>query len=112
LHKVNIPPKKRAVLSVEEKEQIAAQLLATSESLISTAQAVKTAGLKSPERSETNKKRVYRKAQKIKCIGVDESASTIASSGSASTPRQLVMEPNPTSQLQSVPSLSVPLSNS
>jgi len=100
------------VLSVEEKERIATQLLAASEGLISTAQAMKTAGLKSPERSETSKKRVYRKAQKIKCIGIDESATTIASCGSASTPRQLVMEPNPTSQEQSVSSLSAPPSNS
>ena len=112
LHNPTMPPKKRPVLSVNEKERIAAQLLAASEGLISTAQAMKTAGLKTPERSETSKKRVYRKAQKIKCVGVDDGATTLASSGSASTPRQLVMEPNLNSQEQSVSSLSAPPSNS
>ena len=112
LHNPTMPPKKRPVLSVNEKERIAAQLLAASEGLISTAQAMKTAGLRTPERSETSKKRVYRKAQKIKCVGVDDGATTLASSGSASTPRQLVMEPNLNSQEQSVSSLSAPPSNS
>jgi len=106
-------PKKRPVLSVEEKEQIAAQLLAASEGLLSTAQAMKTCGMTSPQRSESRKKRVYRKAKKIKCVGLDDLTTTIAASASASTPRQLVMEPVPTSQEQhSVSSLSAPPSNS
>jgi len=57
-------PKKKTNLSVAEKERIAAQLLAASGGLFLTAQAMKTAGLKTPERSETSKKRVYRKTQK------------------------------------------------
>jgi len=104
-------PKKKTNLSVEEKERIAAQLLAASEGLISTAQAMKTAGLKTPERSETSKKRVYRRAQKIRLIGQEGGATTYASSTTASTPRQLVMQQNRTSQL-SVSSLSAPPSNS
>jgi len=54
--------KKKPPLSLEEKERIAAQLLAAPEGLISAATAMKCVGLKSPERDETRKKRVYRKA--------------------------------------------------
>ena len=103
-------PKKKTNLSVAEKERIAAQLLAASEGLFSTAQAMKTAGLKTPERSETSKKRVYRKAQKIKLVGHNDGVPTLASSTTASTPRQLLMEPNTNSEL-SVSSLSAPPSN-
>ena len=103
-------PKKKTNLSVAEKERIAAQLLAASEGLFSTAQAMKTAGLKTPERSETSKKRVYRKAQKIKLVGHKDGVATLGSSTTVSTPRQLLMEPNTNSQL-SVSSLSAPPSN-
>jgi len=85
--------------------------LAASEGLILTAQAIKTAGLITPQRTETSKKRVCRKAQKIKLVGHDDGTTTFVSSVTASTPRQLVMEPNPTSH-NSVSSLSAPLSNS
>jgi len=104
-----MPPKKRPVYSVEERERIAAQLLAASEGLLSTAQAMKQAGLNSPEMSESRKKSVYRHAKDITFVSTKDST---ASSASASTPRQLVMEPNPTSQEQSVSSLSAPPSNS
>jgi len=112
LSKVLNMAKKKPSLSLEEKERIAAQLLAASEGLISTATAMKYAGMRTPERDETRKKRVYRKAQKIKCIGVDAMSSNPASSASASTPRQLVMESDQLSHSQSVSSLSAPLSNS
>jgi len=112
LHNLNMPPKKRPVLSKEEKERIAAQLLAASEGLISTALAMKTVGFKSPERDEKTKKRVYRKAQKIRCVGGhDDTTAMWGSSASTSTPRQLVMEPNPRSQDHSISSLSAPPSN-
>jgi len=47
--------KEESQLSVEEKERIAAQLLAASEGIISTAEAMKIATLKTPERSEVRK---------------------------------------------------------
>jgi len=99
--------KKKTNLSVEEKERIAAQLLAASEGLISTAEAMKTAGLKTPKQTETSKKRVYRKAQKIKLVGPDDGVTTLASSATTSTPRHLIKEPNPTLQ-HSISSLSAP----
>jgi len=107
-----MPPKKRPVLSKEEKERIAAQLLAASEGWISTALAMQTVGFKSPERDEKTKKRVYRKAQKIQCVGGhDDTTAMWGSSASTSTPSQLVMEPNPRSQDHSISSLSAPPSN-
>jgi len=42
LHKANMPPKKQPALSVEEKERTAAQVLAASEGLFSTATTMKS----------------------------------------------------------------------
>jgi len=104
-------PKKKVNLSVEEKERIAAQLLAASEGIISTAEAMKIATLKTPERSEARKKKIYRRAKTMKVSGRDNGVITFGSSTTASTPRQLQMEADPTSQ-HSVSSLSAPPSNS
>ena len=90
---------------------IAVQLLAASEGLISTATAMKHVGFKSPERDETRKKKEGRKAQKIK-FRVDPLRHTVASPARASTPHQLVMEPDELSKGHSVSSLSATPSNS
>jgi len=108
---LNMPPKKR-VLTVAEKERTAAQLLAASEGLISTFQAMKTIGLASPQRSDSRKKRVHRHAQKIKIVRSNEASTTTRSSTVASAPRQLVMGINKMAQDQFVSSLSAPPSNS
>lgn len=101
-------PKKKKDLTAAHRERIAAQILAASEGLISTAAAMKSVGFKSPERDETTKKRVYRLAQKLRTGG---NTASMAST-SMSTHRQLVMEPNPGLEQQSVSSLSAPPSNS
>jgi len=97
-------PKKKKDLTAAHRERIAAQILAASEGLISTAAAMKSVGFKSPERDETTKKRVYRLAQKLRTGG---NTASMAST-SMSTHRQLVMEPNPGLEQQSVSSLSAP----
>jgi len=48
-------PKPKKDLSVADRDWIAAQLLAASESLISTAQAMKSVGLKSPPLAMTDR---------------------------------------------------------
>jgi len=108
---LNMPPKKKT-LTVAEKERIAAQMLAASEGLISTAEAMKMCGLTSPQRSESRKKRVYRNAQKIKVVSANEASTIAASSFTAETPRQLVMGSNAVAQDQSVSYLSAPPSTS
>jgi len=65
-------PKPKKDLSVADRDWIAAQLLAASESLISTAQAMKSVGLKSPQRSETRKKSVCRQAQKSPSLAMTD----------------------------------------
>jgi len=103
-------PKPKKDPTVADREWIAAQLLAASEGLISTAQAMKSVGLKSPQRSETRKKSVYRQAPKITIVGNDRSYAVPATTG---TPRQLLVEPNPdTTEHQSISSLSATPSNS
>jgi len=103
-------PKKKNNLTVEEKERIAAQLLAASEGMLSTAEAMKSIGMTTPQRSESRKKKVYRRSKDIRLVSGKDASVTVASSTAASTPRQLMMEPN--SQDQSVSSLSAPPSNS
>jgi len=105
-------PKKKTDLSVEEKERIGAKLLAASEGLILTAQAMKTAGLNTPQRSETKKKRVCRQAQKIKAVGANDASTAAASSTTSSMLRHFIMEPGHGVQDQSISSLSAPPSNS
>jgi len=102
-----MPPKKRPVLSVEEKERIAAQLLAASEGLFSTATAMKLVNLKSPQRDESRKKRVWRNSKKVLVTGLDNASTVSVNSTGGSTPRQLVMGQDPTSQ-HSISSLSAP----
>jgi len=62
-------PKKKKELTVWERESIVAHVLVVCDGLILTHAAIKSVGLKSPQKNETRKKRVYMQAQKIKVVG-------------------------------------------
>jgi len=68
--------------------------------------------LNTPQRIETKKKRVCRQAQIIKVVGTNDALTAVVSSATASTSRQLIMEPKQGAQDQSASLLSAPPTNS
>jgi len=107
--------KKSADLSVEEMEQIAAQLVAASEGLMSVPSAMKTAGFSTPQRKNaTLTKRACRKSKGLKVVYVKKPTQTKTSSGTTTcTPAgnpsdEVAVDP---AENASVSSLSNPPSN-